>query len=35
MSQLKTLAFNLSSLGDSKKREIVGEEDHDLNFIVE
>ena len=34
-SQLKTLAFNLSSLGGSKKREIVGEECHDLNFIVE
>lgn len=35
MSQVKTLAFNLSAVAGIKKREIVGEECHDLNFIVE
>ena len=35
MSQVKTVAFNLSAVGGIMKREIVGEECHDLNFIAE
>ena len=35
MSQVKTLAFNLSAVGGIRKKEIVREECHDLNFIVD
>ena len=34
-SQVKTLAFNLSAVVGTRKRESVREECHDLNFIVE
>ena len=35
MSQVKTLAFNLSAVRGIRKRENVREECHDLNFIVD